>query len=403
MPTDSRPERARRQLPSASDVGVGRRVGGGTLTALTLVLLGFMSGARADTPDTWLLFRGDAQLTGIASGELPVVLQPKWVFEADDSIESTAAIANGVVYVGSLDAHLYALDLETGAEKWRHAAAAEIKSSPTIVGNVVYFGDESGAFTALDAESGALVWQAQTGGGVVSSANFYEGSGRSEDGDDAALIFGSYDNHLYSVSVADGSVNWKIETGGYVNGTPAIVDDRVISVGCDGYLRVVRATDGEVLSQIEIGAYVAASPAISNGHAYFGTYENQVLSLDLETGLADWIYEHPVRKFPFYSSAAITDDVIVLGGRDKMVHAIDRTTGESRWTVTSRARVDSSPVIMGERVFVGSSSGDLYELDLESGATVWTFETGSSIAASPSIASGKLVIGTEDGQLYCFG
>ena len=167
-------------------------------------------------------------------------------------------------------------------------------------------------------------------------------------------------------------------------------------------LRLVSLRDGALLGSIEIGAYVAASPAISQGVAYFGTYENQVLAVSL-AGERRWAYEHPKRKFPYYSSAAITDGVLVVGGRDKMVHGIDPATGGPLWTHTSGARVDSSPVIVGDRVFVGGSSGDLVALDVRSGEVLWQFETGSSIVASPSLASGRLIIGTEDGDLYCFG
>jgi outer membrane protein assembly factor BamB len=86
-----------------------------------------------------------------------------------------------------------------------------------------------------------------------------------------------------------------------------------------------------------------------------------------------------------------------------MMHAIDLESGEALWTYRTRARIDSSPVIVGERVFFGASTGEVFALDAETGEVDWRFETGSSIVASPSIAEGKLVIGTEDGQVYCFG
>ena len=41
--------------------------------------------------------------------------------------------------------------------------------------------------------------------------------------------------------------------------------------------------------------------------AYFGTFDNQVIALDLAKRAVRWRYEHPDRKFPFYSSAAVVD------------------------------------------------------------------------------------------------
>jgi outer membrane protein assembly factor BamB len=65
--------------------------------------------------------------------------------------------------------------------------------------------------------------------------------------------------------------------------------------------------------------------------------------------------------------------------------------------------VDSSPVIVGNRVFVGSDDGRLYALDLASGRSVWEFRAGSGIKSSPAVGQGRLLIGSSDGAVYCFG
>jgi outer membrane protein assembly factor BamB len=152
-----------------------------------------------------------------------------------------------------------------------------------------------------------------------------------------------------------------------------------------------------------LGNYVAASPAIWNQRAYFGTFANQVVCVNLNDYKIAWRYEHPQRKFPYYASAAVTDAVVVIGGRDKMVHALNPQSGEVKWTFMTRAKIESSPVIVGERVIIASSSGEIHIMELKTGKSVWQFDTGSAIVASPSFASEKFVIGTSDGALYCFG
>ena len=128
-----------------------------------------------------------------------------------------------------------------------------------------------------------------------------------------------------------------------------------------------------------------------------------MLGIDLETPKIIWRYEHPERKFPYYSSAAVSGSVVVVGGRDKMVHALDAATGKSLWIWSARAKVDSSPVIVGERVFAATTGGDIMALNLTTGDLLWQFETGSSITASPAVAAGRLLIGTTDGMMYAFG
>ncbi len=359
---------------------------------LSYILIHSIGQSQASSDD-WLSFRGNPQLTGVATGELPENLELLWIFEAEDAIESTAAIATGTVYVGSLDGYLYAINLENGGLKWKYQASGEIKSSPTVFGNVVYFGDGMGVFHAVDTETGESRWTFETEAEIISSANVAQDR----------LLFGSYDQFLYCLSAEDGSLVWKFETEGYVHGTPAIVNGAVVISGCDGYLRLINIADGVEQQKIGLGDYVAASPAILNNRAYAGTFGNQVLCAGLEGSEILWQYEHPERHFPFYASAAVTADIVVIGGRDKMVHALEPQTGKLLWTYPAKSRVDSSPVIVDERVFFGTVGGELAALDLNSGEKVWDFVSGASIIASPSVAAGKLVIGADDGRIYCFG
>jgi outer membrane protein assembly factor BamB len=181
------------------------------------------------------------------------------------------------------------------------------------------------------------------------------------------------------------------------------VDGLTYVTGCDSVLRGIRLDDGTETLQIDSGAYTAASPALVDGIAYYGTFANDVIAVDLRNKTHRWRYEHAERHFPFYSSAAVAEGKVVVGGRDKMVHALDQATGKPIWTFTTGARVESSPAIAGKRVYVGSSDGRFYVLDLDTGEKVWEFESGASFAASPALASGKIVIGSQDGILYCFG
>jgi len=173
--------------------------------------------------------------------------------------------------------------------------------------------------------------------------------------------------------------------------------------GCDEIFRGIRVADGTQLFEFPSGAYTAASPALAGSAAYYGTFSNEVLAANLKTRKITWRYENPERHFPFYSSAAVVEGKVVLGGRDKLVYGLNAATGKVLWTFTTKARVDSSPAISGDRVYVGSNDGRLYVLDVKSGAKVWEFEAGSPLSASPAIAQGRLVIGAQDGRVYCFG
>jgi outer membrane protein assembly factor BamB len=168
-------------------------------------------------------------------------------------------------------------------------------------------------------------------------------------------------------------------------------------------LRAIRVSDGRQMYQIDSGAYTGASPLIVGTRAYYGTFNNEVVAADLAKRRILWRYTNPDRKFPFYSSAASTATRIILGGRDKYVHALDAATGKPAWTFATRARVDSSPAVSAGRVYIGSGDGRLYVLDAQNGTKLFEFDAGAGISASPAVAAGRVVVGTQDGRLYVLG
>jgi outer membrane protein assembly factor BamB len=208
---------------------------------------------------------------------------------------------------------------------------------------------------------------------------------------------------LYALDAATGRELWKVTTDNYVHATPAIWNGVAYFGGCDEFFHGVRLADGAEVVQLAIEAYTAASAALSGGVAYFGTFANDVVAVDIAAKRVKWRFMDPDRQFPFYSSAALANGLVVIGGRDKFVRGLDAVTGAERWSFPTRARVDSSPAIAGDRVVVGSGDGKVYVLDLETGREVWSFEAGAGFTASPAIADGRVVIGDVDGRIYAFG
>ncbi len=353
----------------------------------------------AVTAEDWPQFRGDAKQGGVLSADaLGLDLQPVWTYEiGEDGTESTAAIVDGRVYVAGLGGKVAALDLQTGEELWSYEIEDDIKSSPLVLDGTVYIGDEYGRLHALNVADGKARWVFEAESSITGAPNYDPGG---------CLVFGSYDAQIYCVKPDDGTVVWKVETDGYVHGTPAIADGTVISGGCDGMLRLIDAATGETKRNLEIGSYVAASPAVADGQMIVGTFDHEVLAVDLSADTVEkavlWRYRNEEREFPFYSSAAVTDEIAIIGGRDKVVHAIDLKTGEARWTKSFRARVDASPIVVGDRVYVADKAGKLLALALKDGAVMWEFDAGDAFAASPAIGGKHLVIGTEGGIIYAF-
>lgn len=363
-----------------------------------LVLAGICLGSTpvvSQSPASeWRQFRGNAQLTGIAATAPPANLKTVWTYDTKDTILSSAAIVEGVVYVAVGNGDLLALDFATGKLRWKYSAKSFFgDSSPAVGTGAVYVGDLDGAVHAVSTRDGTALWKFQTESEIKSSPVVVN---------DLVLI-GSYDSNLYALDARTGRVRWKVQTDGMVHATPAVVGDMVYIAGCDEVFRAIRLADGRQVYEIPIGSYTGASPLIEGERAYFGTFNYEVVALDLKARKILWSYDDPERDFPFYSSASLVNNRVILGGRDKLVRGLDAETGKPVWTFATRARVDSSPAIAGGRVYIGSSDGNLYVLDAASGAKRSEFVAGSPLVASPAIAGGRLVIGSQDGVLYCLG
>ena len=364
-----------------------------------LLLAALAAPLAAQTPSrpaagSWPQFRANHTLTGVAQSAPPANLKLLWTYEAGDRIESSAAISGGVVYVGVGNGDLIAVDLDSGALRWKYATKSFLgESSPAVGSGTVYIGDLDGVLHAVNTRDGKPLWTFKTNAEIKSSPVLT---------DDLVLI-GSYDTHLYALEARTGKLRWKIQTQGPVHATPAVQDDLVFIAGCDETFRAIRIADGQQAYEIAAGAYTGASPVLDGERAYFGTFNSELLALDLKGRKIVWRYSDPDRQLPYYSSAALSNGLVIVGGRDKLVHAMDAATGQARWTFATRARVDSSPVVAANRLYVVSSDGRLYALDVATGQRRWEFDAGSAVTASPAIAAGRVVIGSHDGVPYCFG
>jgi len=107
------------------------------------------------------MFRSNPAHTGSDGtlGQVPKgVLKWKYTTGSWNS-DSSPAIANGVVYVGSSDGYLHAIDAVTGSLKWKYKTGSGISSSPAVVNGVVYVVSYDSNLYAIDAVKGTLNWK----------------------------------------------------------------------------------------------------------------------------------------------------------------------------------------------------------------------------------------------------
>jgi outer membrane protein assembly factor BamB len=345
--------------------------------------------------DAWTSFRGTPTMTGNSAGAGPEKLELLWKLETKESFEAAVAIEKGIVYAVSMDNVARALKLADGSEIWKVSFEDKdgVKGSPCLTEKLVVYGDEAGTLRALDRANGKTVWSQKVGGPMASSPTVHK---------DRVLV-GSDDSYLYCFALADGKPLWKYQTGDRVNCAPALAGDGVIVAGCDGVVRLISVESGMETKQLELGGNIAATPAVSGDQMVVGTMSNSVVSIDWKTMKVQWTYEDKQSQFPYFASPALTEELAIAAGRDRKLHAIERTTGNKRWTFRAKGKIDSSPVTAGNRAYFGCDDGRFYIVDLTKGEATSTYVCGPRIASSPALAAGKIVVGDVDGTLYCFG
>ncbi|MGD8500386.1 MAG: PQQ-binding-like beta-propeller repeat protein, partial [Phycisphaerales bacterium] len=111
--------------------------------------------------EDWPTYRADQARSGYTQSIVPSDLKLSWQTQLEGRLTSLV-IADGTVYVASVDAHtLYALDEDDGQVLWNYTVGGRIDSPPTIYNGRVLFGCADGWVYCLRASDGALIWRFQ--------------------------------------------------------------------------------------------------------------------------------------------------------------------------------------------------------------------------------------------------
>lgn len=377
-----------------------------------------------ETPTDWPTFRLSRYNTGFARGVRDLGDEPteKWTFETGDDVWASPVVSGGTVYVPSADNHLYALDAESGDELWQFEANGRIEGSPAVAGGTVYFGSYDETIYALDADSGEKRWTHRTDGLIrgsptVAGDSIYIGVGCFN----LACEWYATDETpdvgwLYSLDAETGELNWRYTTGSEVVSTPAVTTDTVYFGSSDGFLYAVDRASADLKWRYESGEWIWSSPTVAFGTVYFGDFDGIVRAVDAYTGAEKWTF-NTYGAYISGSTAVDTDTVYIgiapsnypqSGERDDAeVFAIDRRSGEERWSYeTDALEIGSSPVVTDDHVYIGShgpvegGTTGVHALTT-TGDERWFFGVGErGVGSSPALVDGTLYFGGVDDRVY---
>lgn len=336
------------------------------------------------------MFRGNPARTGVNPGP-GVERSPEllWRFRTRGPVESSPAVVGSVVYIGSFDHYVYALDAATGQLLWRFQTDGPVVSSPTAVEGMIYVGSQDDYVYALDATTGALVWRFETDDTVWSSPAVVDG----------AVYIGAL-REVYALDAGTGGERWRFHTGRIPFFSPAVVDGVVYIGSWDSGVYALDAATGDERWHFDMDGVVGSSPAVVDGVVYIGREDGYVYALDASTGEERWRSKTGSLSS---SSPAVADGVVYIGSEDGYVHALDAVTGRERWRFESGGAIGSSPTVVDRVIYIGSSDAYLYALDADTGEERWRFKIGLGrygTESSPVVVDGVVYIGSDDEYVY---
>jgi len=357
--------------------------------------------SHPNSSESWLMFRHDPRHTGASTSKAPDDNKTTggllWTKQTGGAVESSPAVANGRVFIGSNDGYVYAFNETTGVELWKTKVGNLVSSSPAVADGKVFAGAMNGTVCALDETNGNVIWSNATLGGVA------EGVYSSPTVVENKVFVGSMNRTVYVFNGTTGHRLWiqTIEDNqGNIKSSPAVAYGKVF-VGClDLRVYALGEITGEHIWNFTTGGMIVSSPAVANETVLIGSSNGWIYSLNASSGAHIWNY---TTGGAVRSSPAVADGKIFVGSDDGNVYALDQYTGTHIWNYTTGGAVRSSPAVADGKIFVGSDDWRLYALNKTTGSLMWSYRTNGRIRSSPAVADGIVFVGSYDKNVYAFG
>jgi outer membrane protein assembly factor BamB len=205
---------------------------------------------------------------------------------------------------------------------------------------------------------------------------------------------------------------WSISTHALIEFPPAIAGGVAYVINKYGNGKAVRLGDHKVLWEVQLhpsnkGKPIdVTGPAYGDGRVYGAFIDGYIAAGDAKTGRKVWVDK---LKAHLESSPLVIGETLYLGTDTTNVLALDAANGRIRWSFNSPGAIKASPSYHDGRVFVADYESSMFALDAATGKPIWRSNT-SKVApygeggffSSPAIGFGKVYAARDDGNVYAF-
>jgi len=361
------------------------------LSIATFSATAFASETSSASED-WPMYRHDPGHTGYTTVAGPSKPNVLWSFSTSGNpVDSSPAVADGKLYVGSENGNIYCLDAQTGRQIWLNFKIDSATHSPAISNGFLYICDSNNLVYCLDAQTGKINWTFSMGAGGTSPAiaNGY-------------VYVSSAGETLYCLDALTGQKVWSFPISSlepetmpreprYIvfagSTSPAVADERVYIGGTNLYC--LSADSGDLIWSFP--SVIAESPTVSEGKVFFSSWQGDAYCLDAATGGKIWNHSG-IGPGWLGRAPAVVDDRVYFGG---LIYCLNVSNGDAIWRYSTGDIVAvSGPVVAGQYAYFSCTDSYAYCANAFTGEYVWKSET--SFSSSPAVVDGVLYFGSGD-------
>lgn len=265
-----------------------------------------------------------------SDGVAPALLWQQAV--ANDRIIASPLQSGGIVFVGTAENTVVALDAADGRELWRQTLGHGVWGQPSRAGDLVVVTSLDRSVTAFNAQTGAEVWKQTLAGAIAAKPLIV---------DDLVLVAG-FDGKLHGLNLADGATRWVVEATGWIWNAPAVSEEIAVFGDVNGNVFGVQLRDGRQLWQRSMDGAIEAGLVAHNGLVFVPvaiivdqSRTGRIVALEAATGVERWRAD---LAYPPFSALTIAADALVVayqdGSNPYVLQVYEPDTGRARWTYT---------------------------------------------------------------------
>lgn len=367
--------------------------------AMLLILISITSIATATT------FHGNAERSGYFDCTGVKIGKILWKANLTGLVDASPIYWNGYVYVSNWygwknwSPGLYCINATTGEIVWRNAEITGA-STAALSNGLLFIGSLSGKLYCVNATTGIIVWNKTLENnpewyGIASSPLVYNGK----------VYVTTFSNGCLHALDLNGNELWSYSTNAKSSyySSPSAYNGKIFFAG--GNKLYCLNEYGNVLWSFNASDKILNTPSVGYGNVYFAT-ESRFYCVNVSNGLENW----NTSLNGTISTAALAYGNAYIGSKDGIFYCFNATTGKEVWKFKANGKIDSSPAIAENMVYFATNTpnGTIYALNTSDGSLIWTYSLNPpkgfyyNVMSSPFIAGNKLFIGADDGNVYCF-